>query len=87
MLARLWKDNAFQFRICLVILALLCSASHLFAQPTRSSLVAIDGQIERVERRAGFRYVSAKLILFLRTPTGHPLVPMKCETPARSKLL
>jgi hypothetical protein len=69
LLGRLWKDNAFQFGVCLLLLAVGCSAFLLFSQPERSDLVAISGRIERIQGRIGGRYSPSKLILFIRTPT------------------
>ncbi len=80
MIARLWKDNPFQFGVCLLILALGCTAFLLFSQPERSSLVTISGHIEGVKRTVGANHrglTSAKLILFVRTSSG--LVKVNAE--------
>ncbi len=69
MLARLWKDNGFQFGVCLLLLAVGSSAFLLFGQPERAELISISGRIEQIQGKAGGRYGSSKLILFIRTPT------------------
>ena len=69
LLAKLWKDNAFQFGVCLLLLAGGCSAFLLFSQTERSDLVSISGRIERIQGKSGTRYSSSKLILYIRTPT------------------
>jgi len=68
-LARLWKDNGFQFGVCLLLLAVGSSAFLLFSPPERADLISISGRIEQIQGKAGGRYGPSKLILFIRTPT------------------